>query len=89
MATTKNNLYRLIEQLPDSAVRLAEKMLQTIIAEFPDDTPRARFLAMLAAAPIDDEPLTQEDIEVIQQGKDSIARGEGISLEDLKKELGI
>ncbi len=89
MATTKANLYQLIEQLPESAVRLAEKMLQSIIAEFPDDSPRARLLAMLANAPIDDEPLTPEDIAAIQEGKESIARGEGISLKDLKKEFGL
>lgn len=89
MATTKENLYQLIEQLPESAIRLAEKMLQSIITEFPEDTPRARLLAMLDAAPVDDEPLTQEDIAAIQEGKVSIARGEGITLDDLKKELGL
>ena len=88
MATTKANLYRLIEQLPESATRLAEKMLQAMIAEFPQETDsKTRLLAMLAAAPQDDEQLTQEELAAINQSRASISRGEGITLDELKKEL--
>lgn len=89
MATTKTNLYQLIEQLPESAVRLAEKMLQSIIAEFPDDSPRARLLAMMEVAPVDDEPISQEELQELEEARARIATGEGTSLEDLKKELGL
>ena len=89
MATTKSNLYALIEQLPESAVRAAEKLLQVLITEFPQDSAKARIQAMLANAPIDDEPISPEELQELEEARARIATGEGISLEDLKKELGL
>jgi predicted transcriptional regulator len=37
----------------------------------------------------DDEPITNEDWAAIRQGKEAIARGEFVTLEELKKELGL
>lgn len=42
----------------------------------------------LDAAPLDDEPLTADDIDAIQAGRDDVAAGRAVSLEDLRRELG-
>jgi len=42
-------------------------------------------LAMLAKSPIDDEPLTADDIARMEQGWDAYQRGETISAEEAKR----
>ena len=37
----------------------------------------------------DDEPLSDEDWAAIREGKAAIARGEFVTLEELKKDLGL
>ena len=37
----------------------------------------------------DDQPLSDEDWAAIREGKAAIARGEFVTLEDLKKDLGL
>ena len=37
----------------------------------------------------DEEPLSDEDWAAIREGKAAIARGEFVTLEDLKKDLGL
>jgi predicted transcriptional regulator len=39
-------------------------------------------------AEYDDEPLSDEDWAAIREGREAIARGEFVTLEDLKKDLG-
>ena len=43
----------------------------------------------LDSIPYDDEPLTEEDIKAIKEAKEEIARGETISMEELKRQLGL
>jgi len=42
----------------------------------------------LDAAPLDDEPLTAEDLEAIQAAHEDIAAGRCVSLEELRREMG-
>ena len=93
MATARNNLYQLIDQLPDAAVLMAEKVLQAMVTEFPSfnekDTAKTKLMKMLAVAPIDDEPHADDDQQAINDARNSITKGEGISLGDFKKELDL
>lgn len=41
----------------------------------------------LDQAPLDDEPVTEEEERAVQEARDEIARGETVSLEQLKREL--
>jgi hypothetical protein len=41
----------------------------------------------LDGAPLDDEPLSAEEIEAIQAGRDDIAAGRVVSLEELRRDL--
>lgn len=75
--STKEALHRLIEELPDEQ---AERLLRSI----EDPVERA-----LALAPIDDEPLTPEDEAALQDGREALARGDILSTEELRRELGI
>jgi len=42
----------------------------------------------LAAAPLDDEPLTANDLEAIKEAREDFAAGRCVSLEELRRELG-
>ena len=44
---------------------------------------------MMEVAPVDDEPISQEELQELEEARARIATGEGTSLEDLKKELGL
>jgi len=43
----------------------------------------------LQAAPLDDEPESAEEIAGSKQAREEVARGEGLSTEQLRRELGI
>lgn len=71
--TTRSELYKLIDELPDSALPVAEQRL----AELNDPV-----LLSLLNAPEDDEPLTSEDLASIEEGRLARSRGETITLEE-------
>lgn len=76
MSITKEDLNKLILQLPDNALPIAADLLGKLISN-----PHVRFI------PWDDEPTTQQDLDDIKNAKESIARGEGIKLKDVIDEL--
>ncbi len=43
----------------------------------------------LLNAPVDDEPLTEEDIKEIEEADEDIRRGDVMSTEELKRRLGL
>lgn len=47
------------------------------------------FLKMLTNAPIDDEPITNDERQSNNIDKANISNGEGITLDEFKKELDI
>ena len=61
--TTKEQLYRLIDRLPETALPEAERLLEALTA--PDDEGLPRFLA---EAPWDDEPETEEERAAVAEG---------------------
>ena len=78
-ATTREALHRLIDELPDDEAEWLLEALQTA-------DPVARSLAL---APIDDEELSPQDEGALQEGRDAIARGETLTTEQLRRELGL
>jgi hypothetical protein len=42
---------------------------------------------LLENAPLDDEPVTEEEEEAVQVAREEIARGETISLEEIRAEF--
>jgi predicted RNase H-like HicB family nuclease len=84
--------YAVIEKYPevtaygdtrDEAIGHAIELLLTVLDG------RVAFIESLANAPIDDEPLTPEDIAAIDEGRRSLERGEGIPHDDILREFGL
>jgi hypothetical protein len=43
----------------------------------------------LLNAPVDDEPLTEEDIKALEEADEDIRRGDVMTTEELKRRLGL
>lgn len=57
---------------------------QTTEREQVEPDPLAR---RLDAAPLDDEPLTADDLEAMREAREDFAAGRVVSLEELRREL--
>lgn len=79
--TTKERLHQLVDQLPESEVATAARLLEALRATA---DPVAR---LLDSAPIDDEPLTDEDLAAIREGREAHRRGEGRPWSDVRREI--
>ncbi len=73
--TTREALYSLVDELPDAALSAAERQL----AALRDDP----LLRALAIAPVDDEPLTEDERAAIEDAEATYRRGEWVADEDL------
>jgi hypothetical protein len=78
--TTKDALYRLIDAIPEDGLETARQALEPLADPV---------LLALATAPVDDEPETDEEREAVAEGRAALARGDSISLEDARRELGL
>jgi hypothetical protein len=79
---TKDDLHRLIDTLPDEDLDRAGQLLAALV----DDDPVGIALAL---APLDDEPETDEERAAVAEAEAAIARGEVLTHEQLKRELGL
>ena len=77
--TTKDSLHALIERLPEHTLPEAERLLASLTGD--------PFLQAMLNAPADDEPLTDEDIAAIEEGRLAKARGELIPLDEAWADL--
>lgn len=66
MATTREHLRKMLDELPDD--RLDEARLALSVLNVPED----------------DEPLTDEELESIREGRAAYARGEAVPDEELR-----
>ena len=73
----------LIDDLPDLELHAVKRFVQYV--RDMDDP----LLRLMAEAPWDDEPVTEEDLEAIEESNRDIAAGRVISHQDLKAGLGI
>ncbi len=80
--TAKEQLHRRVDDLTEDEALEALRMLERQAQE-PGDS----LAALLDAAPLDDEPPELEDDE-LREAREQAARGEGISLEQARAELG-
>lgn len=81
--TTREALYRLIDELPDRELDTAERMLGRLRHRDDRRLPRA-----LLQAPEDDEPETDEERVAVSEAYEDLARGDVISHEELRRERG-
>ena len=79
--TTKDALHRIIDELSESELETAWRLLEPLRA---GDDP---VLRAVLNAPEDEEPLTADEIAAIEEAKERVRRGEYITWDELKKEL--
>ena len=78
MATTRERLHALLDELPDERLDEAEAAIVVLAAPF----------RPLAEAPEDDERLTDEDLAAITGTRAELARGETVSGDTVRREFG-
>lgn len=81
LEATKERLHELVEALPASKVEAANKYLEALADE--------AILEAFRNAPIDNEPLTEEDLKAIEEAEEDIRQGRVTPWEEVKKELGL
>jgi len=74
-------LHQLVEDLPETGIPAAEQYLASLCTD--------PVLRALANAPLDDEPETEEERLAVEEARESLRRGEGVSHEELRRELGL
>lgn len=80
--TVKERLHLLVDRLPDSEAAVAERVLEAL-SSAPAELP-----AFLRNAPADDEPYTDEERAAVEEAYEAIRRGEVLSDDELRRELG-
>ena len=78
---TKKQLHDLVERLPEGEIATVYRLLAGLLAD-------PLWIAS-ATAPDDDEPYRPEQQAQDAEARAAIARGEGISHEDVLKEFGL
>ncbi len=80
--SAREELHRLVDELPDEELYAALRYL-----DYLRRTSLAYLREVLDKAPIDDEPLTEEDLKAIEEAEAEIARGEEIPWEVAREQL--
>ncbi len=80
LMTTKERLHQVVDELSEQE---AVDALDYLVSRGRD--PLAR---RLDAAPLDDEPLTAEDLDAMREMREDAAAGRLVSLDDIRQELG-
>ena len=80
---TRLRLKELIDELPEGDLHAVKRYIQFL--HYLDDP----FAVSMAEAPLDDEPLTDEDIAALEEAEEDIKAGRLIPAEELYRELGL
>lgn len=79
---SRDDLHRLVDQIPDSELSAAQRYL-----EYLRDVDPVR--KALKAAPVDDEMETEEEAEAVKEAEADIRAGRTLTTDELKRELGL
>ncbi len=80
----RKDLYKLVDSLPEAEISAARRYLEYLRDLGSDPVLRAAH-----RAPVDDEEETPEEAAAVQEGREALARGEVVSDEELRRELGL
>ncbi|MBA2278151.1 MAG: hypothetical protein H0W06_10350 [Chloroflexia bacterium] len=81
MKSTRDRIHQLVDEVPEGDLATVALLLTERHATADP------FLRALANAPEDDESLTPEEQDAVQEGLDAIARGEVISASELRRTI--
>lgn len=79
----RKDLIDLVEQLPEEELASARRYLE-YLRDMNDP-----LLRSLRDAPVDEEPLSEEESRALEEARDDYANGRTISTEELSRRLGI
>ena len=82
ITVAREELKSLIDDLPDYELDAVRQYIQSL---HPSDDPVA---SALADVPVDDEPVTDDDLSAIEESDADIDAGRVVSIEQLKREYG-
>lgn len=78
----RETLHTLVDELPEPELRPARRFLEYLRLQAADP-----LRAVLDAAPLDDEPVTDDDLAAIREGLQEKAAGEVVPHEEVKRLL--
>jgi predicted transcriptional regulator len=81
--TIKEELHRLVDELPESESQAAKRFLE-YLRNMGDPMMQA-----LMEAPMDDEPETEEERAAMAEAYDDIAAGRVVTMEEIRHEFGL
>ena len=79
MSDPKEHAHALLDMLPEEKLTAVVGLLEVMVE------PLSR---SLASAPVEEEEITPDTAAAIERARASLARGEGISHEDIRREFG-
>lgn len=79
--TAKDKLRQAVEQL-------SELEAEDTLAYIARRRERDPVIEAFENAPLDDEPLTEDEERAIEEGREAYRRGETFTLDDIRRELG-
>lgn len=82
--TNRTRLHRLVDELPESDVAVAERYLDYLRLTGQDPV-----LNAILNAPEDDEPESDEERAAVDKAREDVRMGRVVGLEQVKRELGI
>jgi hypothetical protein len=78
--TDRERLRALVDDLPEKKVYVALRFVENLQESEPDPV-----LVALRDAPVDDEPLTDEDLTALAESREDVARGRLTSDEEIRQ----
>jgi hypothetical protein len=81
--TEREQLQAMVEELPDEEVHAALRFVSYLRVQ------QDPLLAALAAAPLDDEEVTEEDRAALREAEADLAAGRTVSTEQLRRRLAV
>ena len=82
--TTKERIHQLVEDLPESELETAKRVLEALSA-----LPSNPVVEALANAPVDDEPVPDAEAQAIEEGERDIEAGQVVSVDQVRTRLGL
>lgn len=76
----RQQAHALLDMLPEEKLTAVRSLLEVMVE------PLSR---SLASAPVEEEEITSDTVAAIDRARASVARGEGISHEDILREFGL
>ena len=83
-SAAKEKLLHMIEALPEEEILAVQRFVEFVQHRSEDPVRHA-----LDKAPVDDEPVTDEDAHNLAEAREEMAQGVGVSEEEMKRRLGL